>query len=207
MSFQRLTPHVADNARDHIAAPLQHAEHRRLAWGATAALPTLTLPADHGFVGFGMAVKRVIAVHLGHVLANLVPHAPRSFVGDAQLALKFLSRHAMPRRGEQVHGVEPLLEWSTGSLERRSNHRMDVMTAPFARIRGLLFQLVELGFAVTARAIQNLAVAKPHQVVETGFICRKPLVEVCNRERFSHCRNFRYRQYSDWSSVGQGDNQ
>lgn len=106
-----------------------------------------------------------VAVYIGHVLSDLVPHAPGALVGHAKLSLEFLSRNAMPGRGEQVHRVEPLLEWSLGLFKRGARHWMKVMTAPLADVGRHLGQPVELGTLLTLRAIGHWPETHHHEMV------------------------------------------
>ena len=163
--LQGLALHVRDYAGHYVAAAFDHSKHYRLARRATAALAARTPSTDIGFVRFDVPAKRRIAVNLGHVFANFVSHAPSRLVSHAKLALEFLRWNAMPGRGEQIHGIEPFLERRARSLEGRSDHRMDVMTAPFARIGRLFGELVELGIAIALWTNRRVAVPQFHQVV------------------------------------------
>src|SRR3954466_15259125 len=46
------------------------------------------------------AANLTVTVHIAHVAAHFAAHAPRGFVGHADLALDFLGRHAIPRSAE-----------------------------------------------------------------------------------------------------------
>ncbi len=122
MSLQGLALHVRNDARHYIAAALDYSEHHGLARRTTFPLAARALPADHRVVNLDMAVKRIVTVNLAHVLEDFVAHAPSALVGHAKLALEFFGRHAMARRGEQIHGIKPLLERRAGPLEGRSDH-------------------------------------------------------------------------------------
>src|SRR5271165_895082 len=100
-----LALNVIDYAGHHVAAALDHAEDNRLAGCSTPAFSG-TLAANHRFVDLDVALKRRIAVHPAKVFADLMAHAPRSFVIHRQLTLQFLRRNAVPRRREKVDRIE-----------------------------------------------------------------------------------------------------
>ena len=132
-----------------VPATLDHAEDDLLVGNATLAARHAT---DPRFVGFDMTAKHGIAVNMAHVLANLVTDAPRRLVCHTNLALQFLGRYAVPRRGEQVHGIEPLLQGRAGPLKGRSLHRVNVMTAPGAGIGRKLAETCKPPFLAAFRA-------------------------------------------------------
>ena len=174
-----------DNAGNDLAFALHHAEHDGLlcaAPGQTLLLPANGTPADIGFVQFDNAVQRAVAINLGHVLADFVAHTPRGFVGHAQLALQFLRRYAMPRRCEKIHGIEPFLERRVGARERRADHRMNVVAAAWAGIRGHLAQAVKFPDFAAFLAFDAIAKADLPKVLKTGIVGRELAEEIGNGE-------------------------
>lgn len=88
------------------------------------------------------AADRGFAVNVRHMLANKARHTPSRLVSDPKLALQFLGAHAVPRGGEQVDCVEPELQGRAGLLERRPYSRVQVVTAPLARIGPLCLDAI-----------------------------------------------------------------
>lgn len=89
-----------------------------------------------------------------------------------------------------MNGVEPELERSARLLERRSHGRVEVMTAPLARIGALGFDPVPVGRALARRA--RKAPAEPHieQVSEARLVIRKLLEESGSGKRLRHARSY-----------------
>jgi hypothetical protein len=130
---------------------LQHAHNHRFV-GDVAFAHAVCFATDQGFVTLDsveVTAKPIAAVHHRHVLADKAGHTPRCLVGDAQLALQFLCRHAVPRRGEQVDCVEPKLKRSAGLFERRPDRGMQVVTAPLAGIGPLGLDAIPVRLALT----------------------------------------------------------
>lgn len=180
---------VVHDARDDIAVSFRHSEHDGLFGTASrdaVLLAALAPSADIGFVHFDMARQAAIAVNVAHVFADFVAHAPRRFVGHAQLALQFLRRDAMPRRGEKIHRIEPFLQRRMRPLERRSCHRMDVMPAPLTGISGQFREARKAALPAAFGALKRLAVSDFHKVVQANIIIRETLEKVLNCERLSH---------------------
>jgi len=189
MRNERVALRVRNDLGNNVAAALDHAEHGGLfdlpaVFAPLAMLPRLA--ADVGFVGLDRARQAIVAVNLRHVLADFVAHPPRRFVGDGKLALQFLGRHAMPRRGEQVHGVKPLGQGRMRLVEGRPDHRVNVMTTPRTGIGWHFPDAGEAPFLATLRALKGFAVAKFHQIVKAAIVIRKPPEEILNAgHRFS----------------------
>ena len=179
---------VRNDLGDDVAVTLQHAHDDRLASGAAHVLALLDA-ADKRFIDFyggARATDRRFAVNVGHVLADFMAHAPSGLVGNAKLALQFLRRHAVPRRGEQVHGVEPKLQRRPGLLEWGANCRVQVVTAPLARIGALRLDPEPVRCPLAFGT--NVALSKAHieQVVQAGFVVRKLLEELAGSEGLRH---------------------
>ena len=117
---------VGDNLRHHVPAALNHAQHDRLGRAE---------PADESLVNLDMlagTANRSIAVHVAHVFADFMAHAPRRFVGHAKLALDLFRRHAVPGGREQKHDVEPVAQRRAGALKRSVGHRGNLIAAILA---------------------------------------------------------------------------
>jgi hypothetical protein len=69
-------------------------------------------------------------------------------------------------------------------LERRADHRMQVVAAPLARISQLGFKPVELGYSVAVGAQYLLAEAGTKEVIEASIVARKA------REELLYCKGF-----------------
>ena len=182
--FNRRARHIGDHARDDLAATLDKAEHQRLAKSATAPAP-LAVAAHHRFVCLDVARKLVVAVHNRQILADFVAHAPRRLVVHAQLALQFLGRHAVARRGEQIHRIEPLLQRRMRAMKRRSGHGVQMFTA-LAGVSGLLCELAEFAPLAAARAFAVRAKARLEQIVQAGVVIWKQRHELGDGHRLGH---------------------
>ena len=176
-----LALHVRNDARHDIAAALDHAEHDGLSRRTAPALPALASPADVRFVGFHMPVQRGIAVRLGHVLADLMAHAPGRLVGHAKLSLKLLGRNTVAGSREQIKRVEPLRKRRVRPLKGRALHGADLVAAPLTAIDGALAQAVKLAVDPATRAVQRLAVANLHKVIQAAIVVWEPLEKLVNR--------------------------
>ena len=139
---------VRNDAGDDFAAVFQHPKDASLVTSEAAAERPVRPSADHRLINLNDlagAAERIVAVERGHVSADLVAHAPRGFVGDAQFALDALRGNAVPRRCEQEHDVEPVAERSAGPVERRPAGRKHLKAAPFASVGPARLDAVELG--------------------------------------------------------------
>ena len=189
---------VRNNLGEQFAITLKNAHDNGFALGTApgeSVLFAVPLAADIGFIDFNVIGKRRIAVNRAHVFADQMGHTERRGVGNAQLALQFLGRDAMPRRGEQIHGVKPLLKGRMGLVKRRSNHRVNVMAAPRAGISLLLPDPGKFAVLGTLRAINGFAVAKLHQVIKAGVVIGELLEKILNGWAGEHCYLLLLRRY------------
>jgi len=206
MRLKGLAANVLHDAGDHVAVSLDHAEHDRLAGSTATALAALAATADHRFVNLDMARQSVVAVNLAHVFAQFVAHAPSRLVGHAKLALQFFGRNTVARRGEQVHGIEPLLQRRMRPLKGRSDHRVNMVAACRTGIGGKLLKLGELALVSAFRALKNLAETKRHKMLKAGVVIGKRLEKFVDCRTLGHVRNLRYPEYRKSGVVRQGDN-
>ena len=133
-----------------------------------------------------MSTKGRVDINLRDVLAKLMAHAPRGLIGDAKLALQFLGGNAMPRCGEQIRRIEPLLQRCMAVLEWRSDHRVNVIATSRTGIGGKFFELGEQPFIAALLAKEGVAKTLPHKVFQAGIIGWKHLEETLNRQPLSH---------------------
>jgi len=190
---------VGQHAGNDLAATLHHAQHDGL-----VILALLVLAADESLVRFdnrlaGTAQRRV-TIGIGHVLADFVAYAPSGLVGHAQLALQFLRRNAVPRRGEDEHCVEPLLQRRAGFLEGRPHHRVNVVAA-IARIGGQLRELAERAKLAAFRTCRVIAEAGLEQMLKARLIGRKIREKLLNIHMFL-CHTH---EYGKSKYIRQGD--
>ena len=187
--LQGLLTHIRDDLEHDIAVALQHPEQDCLV-APVAPAPALDLATDIGFVRFdGTATAQgPLAVRFGHVLADLVRHAPRALVAHAKLALKLLGRDAVLRRGKQVHGVKPLVQRQVGPVHERPRRRVQVILAVLAHIGPRGRHAVEPRKLATHPAIElQAAVARDHDLLQARFVVRVALLKLIERKHlFSH---------------------
>lgn len=103
------------------ASALTSGENRRFTDSATAKPEPLRLvlivlfAADIGFVDLDNAaqLRRIVVARV----AEALEHEPCALLSDPVLIGELQARDALPRRDEQIHGVEPLMERNFGPLE------------------------------------------------------------------------------------------
>lgn len=205
---QSCTASIRDDMGHEITVPFDHSENGGFLGVFTWSAHNVVFTANIGFVDLDVTRQPIVTVRIGHVLANFMAHSPSTLVGDAQLPLQFLSGDSMPGCGEQVHGVEPLLEGRPGSLKWSSRHWVDVMAAPRTLKRWLFGDPAELAVFRTLRAIKLKAESYAHQVIQAGIIIWEALEKVCNRELLSHISHLppMWGNYGLFAYICQGDN-
>jgi hypothetical protein len=105
-------------------------------------------------------------------------HAPRGFVGDADLSLDALGSNAVPRRREQEHDVEPIAKAGAGAIERRSGGRIELVGAPVALIRTAATNAAVLRRTVALGAVEVSPVANLKQVIEAAILSRELVLKL-----------------------------
>jgi len=133
-------------------------------------------------------------------------HAPRRLVRHGKLALQFLRRDAMPGRGEQIHGVEPLHQWRSGTLKGCTRHWADVITAPLALVKRAVFTLVKLAVFPAAGAVYWVAMAGIHQAFKASVVIWEHLKKLQYTHRLSHSLILHDYNTSLFEYRSQGDN-
>ena len=171
---------VRNNLRHHLAVTLQHSKDNRFV-SSVAASHSLRPAANISFINLDLAGQRKFAVNFRHVLSDLMADAKRALVSHAKLSLKFFGRDAMPRSGEQIHGIEPKLQRCPAVFKQSADCRVKMMAATLAGIRTLRFNPMPLGFLFALRARIVLAKASLKNMVQAGFV-----VAVL-REKLSNC--------------------
>ncbi len=178
---ERLLFAVRNDLSHHLPVALQHPEHDCLV-GRAAPDFAGPISANIGFVKLDFARQRNLAVHIGHVIADLMTHAPRGLVSHAKLAFQFFRGNSMAGSGEQVDRIEPRLEGSAAVFKRSADSRVQVMTAPLAGVSAFRLDAIPLGLALALRALVILAKANVKQVIQAGFIGRELLEELSHRD-------------------------
>lgn len=171
------------DAGNDFAAAFDDAENDRL-----VVLTLLVLAADESLVGLDNAAtgaaKAVVAVNVAHVLPDQVAHAPSGLVRHANGALDFLGRHAVARRAEHEHDVEPVAQGRARVLERRPGSRVDLKPAEIALVAAASLYAMEVRELAAFAAFVTLSVARLHQMIEAGFIRRESLLELAKGRKF-----------------------
>ena len=114
-------------------------------------------------------------------LADLLEHAPRSFVGNACLTLNLLRGDSTASGTHQIHCVKPCLERSSGLLKDSASERVDVMAAKLARVSGAIPNAIVLGVFAALHAIRRSAPSLFFDIGQTRGVVRKLVIEVSHR--------------------------
>ena len=178
--------HVWHNTGHDRAAAFDHAEYSDFMGRSATATFARAASADHRFVNLNVARERSVAVYKAKVLSDLMTHAPCRFVIHGQLALQFFGGNTVAGRGEQVHGVKPLLQGNMGLLERRSHHRVNVV-ATCTGVSRHLRELLKFARIAATGALVIRAKALLEQVLKAGVVVWKKLHE-----------------FGDWHGLGHG---
>ena len=163
-------------------------EYNGFAFGSapSEALNLRTPPTNIGFVNFDVAGQRRLTINLTHMFADFFSHAKRCWIRNSQLTLQFLRRYAVPCRGEQIHGIEPLLQRCMGPIKHSPDHRINLKTAPRAFIGGGTFNTMKFTSLPALRAFNSLAVAKLEKVVQTRIIIWKLFEKILDCRACKH---------------------
>ncbi len=204
MIGQRLALGVRHNLGHYVAGAFDHSHNDGLASRATSGLAA-TNAADVGFVHFNVAEQFLVAVNIGHVLANLMSHAPRGFVRHAKRSFQFLRRYPVARRAEKVDGIEPQLQRSACILKRCASARVDVMAAPLARVARLALDAMKLARLAALRALRLVAKPAGHDMIKANVVVCKGFEELANRH-LSTLFSYLHQRVSDIQYVCQWDN-
>jgi hypothetical protein len=113
--------------------------------------------------------------------ANLVEHAPRGLVGDAQLSLQLLCGYPASSARHEIDAVEPQFQGRSRSLEDRALQGVLVVATVSAGIRGSVLLSVVLRDLLALGAVDALRVQLADQVVEARGVVGELLVELEDR--------------------------
>jgi hypothetical protein len=120
-----------------------------------------------------------LQVAIGEQGANLMEHAPCSFVGNSSLALNLLSGYTATSGTHEIHGIEPSLERSSALLKDGASERIDVIPAMVASISSATSNAIV--FAVYSTLGTEGNTVRPtlfFDVLQAGIIGRKFKVEI-----------------------------
>src|SRR5579864_100358 len=133
---------VLDRHGDGATAALTHSEDGGLSHSAAPLLEPLAgvfrglFAADVSFVHFddsGEALEVRAAS-----LAQPPEDEPRGLLRDADFLGELQAADALARRDEQVHGVEPLVQWNVAALHDRAGANSEVLRALVAAVVAVL---------------------------------------------------------------------
>ena len=151
----------------------------RLAGRATTAFAPTSLATEIGVVELDPPAERVLAVALHHHLHQLVSHAPRGVVGDAQMAAQLHRRDPFLVLGHEVDGLEPHGERQFGGIEDGAGSDRGLAVAAIALLELAAVQLTAAVMA-TVRAQKPIGPSPSIQGVEAlvfGSIEREEYTE------------------------------
>lgn len=175
---------VRDNLGHDLAAMFQHPENDSLAAPAHAASG---VASDERFIDLDALERpahRIVAINRAHVFADLVAHAPRSFVGHAKLALDLFRRNAVPTGAELEHHEKPVAQRGPRAIKRRASGGINLKRTPVALIGATGLHTRKLGGPITAGAREIGAVAGLKKVIETHILGRKLVLKLAERGGF-----------------------
>ena len=101
-----------------LVVGLDGCANRRLGGRHTSALVPASLTTEIGITELDSSGERVLAMSLQHHLHQLVAHAPRRVVGDAQMAVQLHRREAFVVLGHEVDGPKPHGQALLGGIEK-----------------------------------------------------------------------------------------
>lgn len=185
LAFQRCAFYVRHDFGNHLAVAILHCEDNGLSPRAAPTLPR-PLAADIAFICFYIAIQRAVAVQNSHVFADFVAHAPSRFVRASELALKLFRANTVARDREQIHGVVPALQRHVRAMEGCSDHRVNMVAAPFAGIGFLGLNAIKGRVLSAIGAIKFLAETCLHQVIKTYVIVRELSKKLVHGHRLRH---------------------
>jgi len=171
---------------------LNHSDYRSLGvligsrcatWVALAASPVVGLV--HLYAALAAAAKLPRIAFVQH-RANLLKHAPCSFIGYARLTLNLFGRNSATGRSHQVDRIKPSAQWRGRLVKDRASGRMNMVATMVARVRwAALNTMMFCGrFALdTVNAIRVEVITQP---LKAGRVIRVLALKVfqCVRQHF-----------------------
>lgn len=123
-------------------------------------------------------------MRLGGQIADLLPDAIGGLIRYSKLALEFLAAHAVARRAEPIHGVEPANQRRARVVQDSVGGRVHMVAARRANKGAALRQLVEFRVNRAALAAIKTSAAEPdlHNVREASVVVGEALEELANAE-------------------------
>jgi hypothetical protein len=180
------------NLGHNVPAAFQQPDH-----GGLVALETrpfaLDRAANQRFVNLDNsphAAKRIVAIKRPHVLADLVAHAPSSFVSHPKLALNFLRCHAVPRSAEEEHDKEPIAQRCASAVKRCSGCWIDLVPAILAYISTARGNSIVVRAFTATRTVVAVAKAITHDVFKAGFLGWKSGLKLAKGGGFRFYTNY-----------------
>jgi hypothetical protein len=160
-----------------LSLPLDSPEYGGLASRTTTALAGSNT-ANVGFVNLDVPADGP-DVFL-HQKADLFGDAPRTFVGNSKLTLKFFGRNTVLGNAHQKDSVEPQSQRSGRLVEDRTSRGRNLMPAPRARVTAALKNRVETILVLAAGALNTVWVLFVEQKRQTRGVIRELFSEVLN---------------------------
>ena len=158
---------------------LDRGHERGLARRAPSALAAAALASEVGIVELDEPAEQMLAVALHHHLHQLVAHAPRRVVGDAELAVQLHRRCTFLVLSHEVDALEPHRQGQLGGLEDGAGGNGGLAVAAIALLELVCGQLAA-SVVAAVRAHETVGPAPSVQGVEAllfGSIEREELVE------------------------------
>ena len=152
--LQGALANIRHNLSHNVSFSFKHTEDHGFVGSTSTPFPR-AVASDIGFIGFYITIKRVFVIYFRHVFANLVSHAPRCFIGNSYLPLKFLGRDAVAGSGKQIHCIKPFMKRRMGTLHRRSYARIKIVLAMLADICRMALEPVEIAKCPALRAVES----------------------------------------------------
>jgi hypothetical protein len=176
MRNERCGLSIRNDLRHDSAASFNETEYRCFASPAGsrvlpfAAMLVLFQAAIETFVRFNLA--RQWSVFVEH-RANLVKHAPSTFVGNTKLAFQLLGPDSASRGRHDVDRIEPEFQGRCRILKDSAAHRMFVVAAILASVGWPLRLAVVLGYFLAGRAMNAFWIEPFNQPFETSRVVRE----------------------------------
>jgi len=163
---ERCAPRVLHLHGDHVAAPLQHAEHGRLVLvaaapvvlGLLALVLVLLAAADIRLVALHLSVERLTVI-LSEQAAGLVQEVPCGLFRNAEVPRQLTGRDALLVRGDEIQSHHPLPQRKVAALKDGPDPHGELVSAALAAVAPVLACLAMVSAAVGA---DNITVCPPY---------------------------------------------
>jgi len=180
--MQRALSDIGCNECANAPLALDESDHGRFSFlvrRASAALHSLATAKVHFINLDGLLASAQLRRVLRFVQhgANLLEHAPRSFIGNARLALDLFCRNSATSRGHQIHRVEPRCKGRGRLVKDGASRGMNMVAAVFAAIRRSARCAVMLGHGLALLAVNAVRVEIVLEPFEASGIIGKLCLE------------------------------